>query len=541
MVAPISAVPNRRRAVAGAGLAALMAVGGSGLVRAVGSTGADEAGGCITTENVSVITTNEMIDQVRKAADLVQSSGTVCATYDVKQRDPGAVADDIVDGTSTPDVWIPDSKVWADNVNAAKKNTLVSGATLATSPVVMAVPKSLSSNASYTQPRSWSQMLGSDLPVAVSDPNQTTSSLVAIIAANQSSNNKTQRTDLLSNYLRLSRSATTEDVLYYFAGQNASSARIFPTSEQRLASYNESQPSHPLTAVVPEGGAGELAYTWVTPRTGGADKPATDALLRQLTSPEGRSQMAQAGLRVSGAAAPEGTGVPADVKLIGYPSLKDSQGAQADWRSMRQDARMLVLVDVSGSMSTKIEGRDESRVQTLVKLASGALDGLPPSTAIGAWAFSTNLDGKGKDYLELAPEIKPASTPGYKQELKNKLPMAYDLVRRNGDTGLYDSISAAYTYMQRTFDPDYVNSVVVLTDGKNDDPDGGIDLQKLVNQLRTQNGQNKVKVVTIAIGDDTDPAALQQITSVTDGKSYMANTPDEITQVFLDAFLRRGE
>lgn len=537
-----SGVPVSRRAAAAGGLIAVLGVGSTGLVRAATKNDSGtQDGGCNRARTITVRTTEEMFQQVKAAAGLVETSTTECVVFDVKEQASGDVAADIERDQEAPDVWIPDSKVWVDNINELDGRVkLVAGTTIATSPVIMAIPKSLRSLKGLKGKPSWATLLGDKMPTTTSDPNKTTSSLMAIIAANQAVKSKSAKTDLLASYLRLSRSTTTEDVLLFAADKDAKDARLFPTSEQRLASYNRSHPQSELKALIPKEGAGELTHIWVTPKGSSAPQEPLDQLRRQLLSPEGRSQMVQAGLRVPDAIPPQGTGVPQKVRTIRYPTLDQSQGAQRAWISLRKDARMLVLVDVSGSMILPSEG--DTRVGALIKMADGAMDGLPEETSIGAWVFSTNLDGPGKDYKVLTSGTKPLSAPGYKAELKKKLRTLPALVQRNGDTGLYDSVSAAYHYMTRTYDPKYVNSVVILTDGKNDDPGGGTDLKTLVKQLTDQYDRKKpVKVVSVAVGDGADPEALKKIAKPSNGLSYVASTPAEITSVFVDAFLRRGE
>lgn len=537
-----SASPSApRRGWIAAGVAVLIALCGAGAYAVVqGSDSATEGAKCERRETVTVRTTTEMYDQVRAATSLVETSGEGCATFEVREQPAGQVAADIEARDMAPDVWIPDSKVWVDNVNDLGGVQLKAGTALATSPVVMAIPKSLQSLEQVQGEPSWSDLLNAELPVATADPITTTSSLTAIIAANQAVDSEKAKTDLLASYLTLSRSTTAEDTLYLAADTDKKSARIFPTSERRLAEYNRSHPKAGLEALVPKEGAGQLAYTWVTPKKSDAPKAALDALRKQLVSPEGQSQMVQAGLRVPDAVPRGGTGVPKTVATLPYPTLDESQGAQRAWESLRKDARMLVLIDVSGSMIEP--SGDDTRVGALIKMADGALDGLPKETSLGAWVFSTNLDGPGVDHRKLIPTTKPLETPGYKDELRRELKTLPGLVARNGDTGLYDSVSAAYSYMTKTYDPKYVNSVVVLTDGKNDDPGGGKSLKSLLSQLNKQYDADKpVKVVSVAVGEDADPEALKKIAEPSNGLSYVASTPQEITTVFVDAFLRRGE
>nr|WP_279538849.1 VWA domain-containing protein [Allobranchiibius sp. GilTou38] len=204
---------------------------------------------------------------------------------------------------------------------------------------------------------------------------------------------------------------------------------------------------------------------------------------------------------------------------------------------------MLVLLDVSGSMTAPI-AQGQSRIELLEQFSIGALDALPPTTKIGAWAFSTNLVGS-QPWLDESGGIESiAHTPAgdaFKANLKAAVKTLPDLVVRNGDTALYDSTWAAYQRVSASYDPRYVNSVVILTDGANDNPAGGLSLQQLVSKLRgAYNPAKPVKIVAIGIGDQIDKSALDTMASATNGLSYQARTPQDVTNVFLDAYLKRG-
>jgi hypothetical protein len=91
----------------------------------------------------------------------------------------------------------------------------------------------------------------------------------------------------------------------------------------------------------------------------------------------------------------------------------------------------------------------------------------------------------------------------------------------------------------REYDDDYVNSVVIMTDGKNDDPGGGLDLKRLLARTRaTSKGDRPVRVITIGMGE-ADPAAIKAISRATGGTWYIANTPADIQRVFVQALLAR--
>src|SRR3546814_15522519 len=94
----------------------------------------------------------------------------------------------------------------------------------------------------------------------------------------------------------------------------------------------------------------------------------------------------------------------------------------------------------------------------------------PANSQLGLWAFSVDL-GEGTDYRELEPVARMDATEGdtdHRSKLLSRIDSLSSIV--GGGTGLYDSVLAAYRSMQQTYDPASINSVILLTDGSNDDP-----------------------------------------------------------------------
>jgi len=92
---------------------------------------------------------------------------------------------------------------------------------------------------------------------------------------------------------------------------------------------------------------------------------------------------------------------------------------------------------------------------------------------------------------------------------------------------------------RNTYDAGRINSVVLLTDGRNEDPDSISD-DVLLRTLRAEaDPARPVPVTPIGIGPDVDFPALQQIAAATGGKAYLARDPADIRGVFLDAILER--
>ena len=109
----------------------------------------------------------------------------------------------------------------------------------------------------------------------------------------------------------------------------------------------------------------------------------------------------------------------------------------------------------------------------------------------------------------------------------------------NGGTGLYDTALAAIRTLQDDYEARAINSVVLLTDGENEDP-GSLSLEELVQTIeRERDPARPIQVIAIGMGPDADANALRRIAAATGGRSYVARDPGDIAEVFIDAMLAR--
>jgi hypothetical protein len=159
---------------------------------------------------------------------------------------------------------------------------------------------------------------------------------------------------------------------------------------------------------------------------------------------------------------------------------------------------------------------------------------LDDSWAAGLWIFSTRLDHT-RDYRQLSP-IGPLATH------RATLLQALDTVtpKRDGGTGLYDTVLAAYRAVQDGWDPGRVNSVVIMTDGRNEDRRGGT-LEQLVGELRrTADPARPVQVIALGIGDQVSQVELDRIVRTTGGATFLARDPSQIGTIFRQAIAMRA-
>jgi hypothetical protein len=296
--------------------------------------------------------------------------------------------------------------------------------------------------------------------------------------------------------------------------------------------------------VVPSEGTASLDYPWITaPRLNHRTKELLDRVLQQLRSPQGAEDITGAGFRAAdGSGSPRVAGMPSGPVRVRKP-LPGAQQASALglWAAVRTDMRMLAVMDVSGSMRATAGSR--TRMELAQAAAKTALNSFPQTSQVGLWEFSTDRDGVGKDYRELQP-IRPltaqASTGGtHKDVLNAEFAKMVDSVE--GDTGLYDTLLASYRSVKASYEPGFVNSVVLMTDGVNDDR-SGLSLEQLLAALKSERDSKRpVRVILIGLGEQTDAATLQRIAETAGGASYVAKDPQDITSVFIEALMaRRG-
>ncbi len=197
---------------------------------------------------------------------------------------------------------------------------------------------------------------------------------------------------------------------------------------------------------------------------------------------------------------------------------------------------MLAVFDVSGSMLTKVPTAGGlTRAQVTQQASAKGLALFDDQWAVGMWVFSTNMDGK-KPYKVIAPIAPLSSARSRLQQVTGAI-----TPKRNGDTGLYDTALAAYREVQAGWQAGRVNSVILFTDGKNENK-GGLTRDELIAQLKKANDPRRpVRMVIIGIGDEVDSRELNDIAAATSaGGVFVAEDPAKISEIFLEAIAARS-
>ena len=159
------------------------------------------------------------------------------------------------------------------------------------------------------------------------------------------------------------------------------------------------------------------------------------------------------------------------------PSPDVLRDVRSLWAEVRKSARVLVLMDVSGSMASDSGSGGKSKLDLAKSAATTALDQLVDTDQVGFSVFTTDLPTPNTITADLV-DVGPLSKT--RQPITDAIAQLTPL---NG-TPLYAATKVAADQMNATRDPASINAVVVLTDGRNEFTDN--DLDGLLRQLEAQ-------------------------------------------------------
>lgn len=353
--------------------------------------------------------------------------------------------------------------------------------------------------------------------------------------------NNWYRADVRGNPLQYVSAAAVEEksVIDYNTGNP--DGILDPGEEAR-------EPREPLVAIYPEEGTlfsnhplFVLDADWVSAE----ERDAAQLFVDYAGTAENQEKVLRYGFRPGNPEVPVGDPIseengvdPATPEtLLEVPQPAVLAGLLEDWEVQRKSARVLLLIDVSGSMG---DPGDPSSGETKLDLAKAAavqaLDQFKDDDLVGLWTFSTELGPQAdQNILEVQ---EPARVGDVREQLANQI---RDLVPV-ANTPLYEATDEAYQAALEAYDPARINAIVVLSDGQNQDGDGTDDsdqLEELLTSLRgSSEGQmtRPVRVFPIAYGEDADQSTLRQIADATSAAAYDASDPTTIDRV-LDAVI----
>ena len=520
-------------------LVPLVVVAGVGTWLIFRGDGVGPVAQCATTDEVTISASPAMAEGLPAVLNLVEAPA--CTTYVIDSEPTPITASRLRrDSSHVPSAWISDSDMWVEWLRSKGRDLPGNTPNIASSPLVVAVPK----NGQVPKPATW-LAVSSDQHYRIVDPRTSTESILAMIvpvlayATDPEAGGKQQTATLAM----IRRTSAAPDLIRKSTAASASEP-LFPTTEQQVATINATgERPGSLTAVVPTEGTAALTYSWVPIAEEGSKGEAVRAFYRALSSEAGQRALHDAGFRTPNFRAAVVPEVGNEPKIVAIPTGPQLEALMNASDKATKPLFLNAVVDVSGSMLEQDGPRGVTRMDAAVDAATDGLALIGPNSSVGAWIFSTGLDGS-KDYLELAPvkKLGDSTTSGHRGLLMELLADAPNQVR--GDTGLYDTVKAAYANSLKTWAPGHRNVLFVLTDGQNDDSTGGISLAQLRADLSRMQDPNKpITVLLVGIGSGTSEDELKSIISVlkpTAEQSSLAiieRDPAKLRAVFVKALL----
>jgi hypothetical protein len=512
-----------------------------------------DAAGCDSNTVVTVAAAPDIAPVVTQIGRRVsEEGGEGCYQVRVSSRESAEMAESVAvsDGAEQPDVWIPESTLsLRRGQEAGAWDTPVTGTSIAGSPVVLAVAEPEASKLGWpNKSLTWDQVIGpgpasgkGSLTVGLPDPARDPVGAATLFGMQELLKTAPKRASTVA--LRaLSANTVTKrsELAARLPGASNSDKPLtaFPTSEYDVLQHNVRQRS-PLVAVYPDpqvkSAVPTLDYPYaVLPEIPNDERAAAKKFLDRLFDRESREALGDAGFRTPDGKAlrdrPRDRRTTADaVTATAIPKALEVEGVLNAWAAVNLSGRLQVLLDVSGSMNEQVPGTGKSRMQTTVEAAVAGTKLFSPVSKFGVWLYSTRLDGD-RDYRELLP-VKPLGehlASGGVDKLRT-------VRAQTTNTALYDAMLAAYRDASQNWEAGRVNTVVVMTDGQ-DDNDSDITRDQLRDELRKlQNPRRPLKLIGIGIGPDVDAAELTALTRVTGGQAFVAPDPAKIGDVFYSA------
>jgi len=498
-----------------------------------------------------------VVEPVRQALAAERRGAARCAEVRVVEASP-TLADEIrANAPGLPDVWIPDSSLALDALDTASGSVVDQRSSLASSPVVLVLPEADAARyGDPARPVSWNTLLTHAKPPTLPDPAGEHAGLAALTALHIAigDDDGRPRPAFVAAVLSLSRDAPPSVAAGFDAVQrDGAAARAFLASEQAVVRHDRERAAGsggaPVTSLTLREGAAALDFPFVRIRAGrpaGGDPAlgeAIDSIEDHLHGPAARTAFAAAGLREPDGSRLPGSGETARLTLQAAAAAPPPRPIAREtlrlWGLLTTPSRLLTVIDVSDSMAEPV-GRSNRAALTAAAAQTG-FSLLPDSASAGLWTFPSPRP-QARPWQELVP-LGPLTEPTAGEPTRRTaLTVAVEALpdRLGGEGSLYATALAATRAVRDAYDPGHPNTVLLVTDGKNEANDAA-DKPAALDALRAEaNPDQPVPVIAIGLGPDVDDDALRRIAEATGGRAYEANDPDDIGSTLLDGLFGRG-
>lgn len=496
-----------------------------------------------------------------------------------------------------PVIWSPAGSTWGatlDHLLAQQGEPPMAGqgTPFMLTPLVIAMPEPMAEALGWPdEPIGWADVLAlaqdpagwaayghpewGEFRLGKTNPNFSTSGLAALIAQTYAATGKQRglsREDLNNPSVNQFAADIESSVVHYgdttltflnnwYAADQRGTALTYVSAaaveEKSIIDYNRGnpdgvldpgeeprEPKIPLVAIYPTEGTVYsdnpfyiLDAEWVDD----AQREGAERFQDFVQQPRNQEKVLEYGFRPGNPSVPIGDPIVADngvdpdqpQTLLEVPSGDVLAGLLDFWDENRKGARVMLVMDVSGSMGEVADpDTGETKLELAQRAAIEALDQFKDQDQVGLRIFSTSLGPENSGYWQDLVPVGPVA------DQRDELVRAIEgLLPREG-TPLYAVTRASYDDMVEQFDPERINAVILLTDGRNDlggtnDQVAGFD-ELIADLTRESQGElaRPVRIFPIAYGTNADLATLEAIAEATTASAYDASDPRSITRVF---------
>nr|WP_161556607.1 substrate-binding and VWA domain-containing protein [Micromonospora acroterricola] len=465
-----------------------------------------------------------------------------CVSVVVEARDSGGVAGELANGADVADAWLPESTFWLRRARAAGAFEVpAQGTSVASTPVVLAVTDPAARRLGWpAKPLAWASLVGPKargVTVGVPDPAADPAGVGALLGVRALAAGEREPAAAVAAVLRrlAGRTFGPDGAGALPAGADLPGrVDAAVTSEQAVLGHNALAERAKLVAAYPEVAVPSLDLPYVVlPAATGPTRDAAAGFLPDLLSAQARDIVTSYGFRTAGGFPPA---MPGDGRLrpeerapAALPGEETVTELLTGWSGVQRSARILTVLDISGSMAARVPGTGGNRLDATVRAAREGAGLLLDNSELGIWVFSTKVDGD-RDYQEILP-VAPLG----RQRARLAERLASVRVKPGGGTGLYDATLAAYRDARRHWTPGRINLVLVMTDGRNEDTESIGRARFLAELADLQDPARPLPIVFIGLGKDVDPDELNAIAKASGGQVFRTEQPSGIRQIFFSA------
>lgn len=491
---------------------------------------------------------------------------------------PGVAADD------KPTVWLPDASSWlavAQDAGGAA-NVPTEGTSIGSSAIVLAMPQSLADAIGWSEARptwnevfnaarddaTWSWMehpewgtfkLGKTSPLMASSGQAamlaefgseagslaelTTSQIHSTKIVNAVRQDELATTHYMATperFLAQARASEKEGSIADFLSAVIIDEKTVwdynrgITSPDGVSRAESTPPGEQLVPIYPSDGyyvADNPLTVLEGPWVDASEKEAARDLLTFAGTKQGQQLVRAAGYHdLNGALDPivsQVGGLPERPSgALAFPGREVLAAIESAFPDVRKRAQVLFLVDVSGSMEEKIP-TGETKLAAAKQAIEQALGHFSKGDNIGLAAFSAVDDGPVTPGLVSPVADARTGRSSFLDALGALRPVEF--------TPLYTAVDTFAKQSAAAWDPERINAIVLLSDGKNETLGPSPTSKKqLIAGLERLHDDTPVLVFTLAYGANADATTLREISTVTGAQFYDATDPTKISAVLGD-------